>query len=73
MFREFGDALKMSCQHILKHTAWAQAAGERVGMLKLIFRFDTLELLGIHCFSDQASEFVHIGQAPCASLAQPIK
>jgi NAD(P) transhydrogenase len=32
-------------------------------MLKLIFHFETLELLGIHCFGDQASEIVHIGQA----------
>jgi NAD(P) transhydrogenase len=32
-------------------------------MLKLLFHFDTLELLGIHCFGDQASEIVHIGQA----------
>jgi NAD(P) transhydrogenase len=32
-------------------------------MLKLIFHFDTLEILGIHCFGDQASEIVHIGQA----------
>ena len=32
-------------------------------MLKLIFHFDTLELPGIHCFGDQASEIIHIGQA----------
>ncbi|MDB9758799.1 NAD(P)(+) transhydrogenase, partial [Gammaproteobacteria bacterium] len=46
-----------------KNTARAQITGEEVGMLKLIFHFDTLELLGIHCFGDQASEIVHIGQA----------
>lgn len=46
-----------------KNTARAQITGERVGMLKLIFHFETLELLGIHCFGDQASEIVHIGQA----------
>jgi NAD(P) transhydrogenase len=46
-----------------KNTARAQITGEQVGMLKLIFHFDTLELLGIHCFGDQASEIVHIGQA----------
>ena len=39
-----------------KNTARAQITGERVGMLKLIFHFDTLELLGIHCFGDQASD-----------------
>jgi NAD(P) transhydrogenase len=46
-----------------KNTARAQITGEHVGMLKLIFHFDTLEILGIHCFGDQASEIVHIGQA----------
>ncbi len=45
------------------HTARGQITGEQTGMLKLIFHFDTLELLGIHCFGDQASEIVHIGQA----------
>ncbi len=46
-----------------KHTARAQITGEPVGMLKLLFHRETLELLGIHCFGDQASEIVHIGQA----------
>ncbi len=46
-----------------KETARAQITGETVGMLKLLFHRDTLELLGIHCFGDQASEIVHIGQA----------
>ena len=46
-----------------KNIARAQITGEEVGMLKLIFHFDTLEILGIHCFGDQASEIVHIGQA----------
>ena len=46
-----------------KNTARAQITGEQVGMLKIIFHFDTLELLGVHCFGDQASEIVHIGQA----------
>lgn len=46
-----------------KNVARAQITGEQVGMLKLIFHFDTLEILGIHCFGDQASEIVHIGQA----------
>jgi len=45
------------------NTARGQITGEQVGMLKLIFHFDTLEILGIHCFGDQASEIVHIGQA----------
>ena len=32
-------------------------------MLKILFHRDTLEILGVHCFGDQASEIVHIGQA----------
>lgn len=43
--------------------ARAQISGSRVGMLKILFHRDTLEILGIHCFGDQASEIIHIGQA----------
>ncbi len=43
--------------------ARAQITGELVGMLKILFHRETLEILGIHCFGDQASEIVHIGQA----------
>ena len=32
-------------------------------MLKLLFHRETLEILGVHCFGDQAAEIVHIGQA----------
>ncbi len=32
-------------------------------MLKILFHRQTLEILGIHCFGDQAAEIVHIGQA----------
>ena len=46
-----------------KDTARAQITGEDVGVLKLLFHRDTLELLGIHCFGDQAAEILHIGQA----------
>jgi len=46
-----------------RNIARAQITGEEVGMLKIIFHFDTLEILGIHCFGSQASEIVHIGQA----------
>ncbi|WP_042920359.1 Si-specific NAD(P)(+) transhydrogenase [Stutzerimonas kunmingensis] len=46
-----------------KSMARAQIAGEPVGMLKLLFHRETLELLGIHCFGYQAAEIVHIGQA----------
>jgi NAD(P) transhydrogenase len=46
-----------------KNLARAQITGETVGMLKLLFHRDTMEILGIHCFGDQAAEIVHIGQA----------
>jgi NAD(P) transhydrogenase len=46
-----------------RNIARAQITGDGVGMLKIIFHFETLEILGIHCFGDQASEIVHIGQA----------
>ena len=51
-----------------KDLARAQISGQTVGMLKLLFHVETLELLGIHCFGDQAAEIVHIGQA---IMAQP--
>lgn len=43
--------------------ARAQIAMESVGMLKILFHRETLEILGVHCFGYQASEIVHIGQA----------
>ena len=43
--------------------ARAQITGHTVGMLKLLFHRETLEVLGIHCFGEQAAEIVHIGQA----------
>ncbi len=46
-----------------KNLARSQIAGRDVGMLKLLFHRETLQLLGIHCFGEQASEIVHIGQA----------
>ncbi|WP_086931547.1 Si-specific NAD(P)(+) transhydrogenase [Agarilytica rhodophyticola] len=46
-----------------KDTARGQISGEDVGMLKLLFHIDTLEILGIHCFGAEATEIVHIGQA----------
>ena len=50
-------------QAFFKNIARAQITGEGVGMLKILFHRDTLQLLGIHCFGDQAAEIVHIGQA----------
>jgi len=51
-----------------KDLARAQISNQTVGMLKLLFHTETLEILGIHCFGDQAAEIVHIGQA---IMAQP--
>ena len=46
-----------------KSLARAQITGQTVGMLKLLFHRETLEILGIHCFGANASEIIHIGQA----------
>jgi NAD(P) transhydrogenase len=51
-----------------KSLARAQITGRRVGMLKLLFHRETLAILGVHCFGENASEIVHIGQAV---MAQP--
>lgn len=46
-----------------KSLARAQITGKTVGMLKILFHRETLEILGIHCFGSEASEIIHIGQA----------
>jgi NAD(P) transhydrogenase len=46
-----------------KSIARAQILGQTVGMLKLLFHRETLEILGIHCFGANACEIIHIGQA----------
>jgi NAD(P) transhydrogenase len=46
-----------------KNLARAQIMGQAVGMLKLLFHRETLEILGVHCFGANASEIIHIGQA----------
>lgn len=53
---------------LFRSLARAQIGGVPVGMLKLLFHRETLQILGIHCFGDQAAEIVHIGQA---IMAQP--
>lgn len=50
-----------------KSLARAQMTQQRVGMLKILFHSKTLEVLGVHCFGDNASEIVHIGQTVMAS------
>jgi NAD(P) transhydrogenase len=53
---------------LFRSLARAQITGQTVGMLKLLFHRETLAILGIHCFGDQAAEIIHIGQA---IMAQP--
>lgn len=48
---------------LFRQLARAQITGSTVGMLKILFHRETLEILGIHCFGDGASEIIHIGQA----------
>jgi len=48
---------------LFRSLARAQITGQVVGMLKLLFHRETLQILGVHCFGDQAAEIVHIGQA----------
>ena len=48
---------------LFRSLARAQITGQAVGMLKLLFHRETHEVLGIHCFGNQASEIIHIGQA----------
>ncbi len=48
---------------LFRSLARAQITGNTVGMLKILFHRETLEILGIHCFGDQAAEIIHIGQA----------
>ena len=46
-----------------ENLARAQISGQTVGLLKILFHRETLQVLGIHCFGTNASEIVHIGQA----------
>jgi NAD(P) transhydrogenase len=48
---------------LFKSLARGQIAGQTVGMLKLLFHRETLEILGVHCFGHNSSEIIHIGQA----------
>ena len=50
-------------QAFFKDLARAQITGDAVGMLKILFHRESRQILGIHCFGDQAAEIVHIGQA----------
>ncbi|MCA9078091.1 MAG: Si-specific NAD(P)(+) transhydrogenase [Planctomycetaceae bacterium] len=50
-------------QSTFKSLARAQITDQTVGMLKILFHRETLQLLGVHCFGANASEIIHIGQA----------
>ncbi len=50
-------------QAFFKDLARAQIIGERTGVLKILFHRETLQLLGVHCYGNHASEIIHIGQA----------
>ncbi|WP_434353580.1 Si-specific NAD(P)(+) transhydrogenase [Psychrobacter sp. HD31] len=50
-------------QAFFKHLARSQIIGDRSGVLKILFHRETLEILGIHCYGNHASEIIHIGQA----------
>lgn len=54
-------------QAFFRHLARAQITGDTVGMLKILFHRETLEILGIHCFGNNAAEIIHIGQAAMLS------
>ena len=55
---------------LFRSLARAQITGNTVGVLKLLFHRETLEILGVHCFGDQAAEIVHIGQAIMAQKGE---
>ena len=49
-----------------REIARGQIIGDSTGLLKIIFRADTRELLGVHIIGEGSSELVHIGQAVLA-------
>lgn len=56
-----------------KNLARAQMTDERVGMLKIIFHAENMQVLGVHCFGDNASEIVHIGQTVMAGRDNDVR
>lgn len=49
-----------------REIARGQIIGDSTGLLKLVFHFETHELLGVHILGEGASELIHIGQAVMA-------
>jgi NAD(P) transhydrogenase len=60
-------------QASFRHLARAQITGDTVGELKILFHRDTMEILGIHCFGNNAAEIIHIGQAVMHSPNNTLK
>jgi NAD(P) transhydrogenase len=46
-----------------REIARGQISGQTDGRLKLLFHRETLDLLGVHIFGENAAELLHIGQA----------
>jgi NAD(P) transhydrogenase len=46
-----------------REIARGQISGHTDGCLKILFHRETLELLGVHIFGENAAELLHIGQA----------
>jgi NAD(P) transhydrogenase len=46
-----------------REIARGQISGQTEGRLKLLFHRETLDLLGVHIFGENAAELLHIGQA----------
>jgi len=49
-----------------REIARAQIIGEATGLLKLLFHYETREILGVHIIGEGATELIHIGQAAIA-------
>lgn len=48
---------------LYREIARGQIIGDSTGLLKILFRTDTREILGVHIIGEGSSELVHIGQA----------
>jgi NAD(P) transhydrogenase len=48
---------------LYREIARGQIIGDSTGLLKILFRTDTREVLGVHIIGEGSSELVHIGQA----------
>ena len=53
-----------------REIARGQITGHTEGRLKLLFHRQTLELLGVHIYGEDAAELLHIGQAVTAAQGQ---